>query len=242
MLPAGCGGREAIPRMALVGAPLRRPRRFRLPGRQSRLGLLLGLRAWMGAPERAPYGRLIFEVHADGLAHPEKYRDRAEAITGWFHTLGATVREIATGPDGTVTPTLGMAVVRGLLFDLTATGDRHRTDRALDPFCELLQHGMKTNDHGPAAGHGAAHARWQEACEALMERVVRGSRGSNPAGGQGGWCSACSRTNRSGGAADCWTPADRPRRGISVRRRARPRPPCTGRIQRCSYSRAPPRC
>jgi hypothetical protein len=31
-----------------------------------------------------------------------------------------------------------MAVIRGLLFDPTTTGDRHRTDRALERFAELL--------------------------------------------------------------------------------------------------------
>ncbi|WP_159048888.1 hypothetical protein [Streptomyces sp. NRRL B-3648] len=45
-----------------------------------------------------------------------------------------------TGPDDAITPTLVMAVIRGLQFDLTTTGDRHRTDRALDRFCELLRH------------------------------------------------------------------------------------------------------
>ncbi|WP_406187362.1 hypothetical protein [Streptomyces sp. NBC_01006] len=101
---------------------------------------LRGIWAWMSAPERAPYVRLIFEVHADGLTHPEKYPDQSEAIKGWLNTLGATVRDIATGPDDTVIPTLVMAVIRGLLFDLTTTGDRRRTDRALDRFCELLRH------------------------------------------------------------------------------------------------------
>ncbi len=101
---------------------------------------LRGIWAWISAPERAPYVRLIFEVHADGLAHPENYPDQAEAITNWFDTLGATFRDIATTPDDTVTPTLVMAVIRALLFDLTTTGDRHRTDRALDRFCELLRY------------------------------------------------------------------------------------------------------
>ncbi|KIQ65599.1 hypothetical protein TR51_17395 [Kitasatospora griseola] len=36
-------------------------------------------------------------------------------------------------------PTLVMAVVRGLLFDLTTSGNRDRTDRAPARFCELLR-------------------------------------------------------------------------------------------------------
>ncbi|MFJ8160319.1 TetR/AcrR family transcriptional regulator [Streptomyces sp. NPDC096136] len=101
---------------------------------------LRGIWAWISAPERTPYVRLIFEVHADGLAHPENYPDRAEAVTNWFNSLGAAFRDLAADPDDTVTPTLVMAVVRGLLFDLTTTGDRDRTDRALDRFCALLRY------------------------------------------------------------------------------------------------------
>jgi AcrR family transcriptional regulator len=100
---------------------------------------LRGIWAWISAPERAPFVRLFFEVHADGLVHPEHYPDQADAITDWFDTLGATFRDITTGPDDTTTPTLIMAVIRGLLFDLTTTGDHHRTDRALDRFCQLLR-------------------------------------------------------------------------------------------------------
>ncbi|QMU76881.1 hypothetical protein GXW83_15230 [Streptacidiphilus sp. PB12-B1b] len=100
---------------------------------------LRGIWAWISADERAPFVRLFFEVHADGLVHPESYPDQGEAITDWFDTLDATFRDVSTGPDDTVTPTLLMAVVRGLLFDLTTTGDRHRTDRALDRFAELLK-------------------------------------------------------------------------------------------------------
>ncbi|MFF2195581.1 TetR/AcrR family transcriptional regulator [Streptomyces sp. NPDC058157] len=100
---------------------------------------LRGIWAWISAPERAAFVRLFFEVHADGLVHPENYPNQAEAITDWFDTLGAAFRDIAVGPDDTVTPTLVMAVIRGLLFDLTTTSDRRRTDRALDRFCELLR-------------------------------------------------------------------------------------------------------
>ncbi|WP_034086906.1 TetR/AcrR family transcriptional regulator [Streptacidiphilus albus] len=99
---------------------------------------LRGIWAWMSADERAPFVRLFFEVHADGLVHPENYPDQGQAITDWFDTLGATFHDVTDGPDDTVTPTLVMAVVRGLLFDLTTTGDRRRTDRALDRFAELL--------------------------------------------------------------------------------------------------------
>src|SRR5258708_154425 len=87
---------------------------------------LRGIWAWISADERAPFVRLFFEVHADGLVHPETYPDQGKAITDWFDTLGATFRDVSTGPEDTVTPTLIMAVVRSPLFDLTATSYAHR--------------------------------------------------------------------------------------------------------------------
>ncbi|MFI5645166.1 TetR/AcrR family transcriptional regulator [Kitasatospora sp. NPDC051705] len=100
---------------------------------------LRGIWAWMSAPERAPFVRLFFEVHADLLAHPENYPDQAGAVTDWFVPLRAALHDVTTGPGDTATPTLVMAVVRGLLFDLTTTGDRERCDLALERFAGLLQ-------------------------------------------------------------------------------------------------------
>ncbi|MFD7340018.1 TetR/AcrR family transcriptional regulator [Streptomyces violascens] len=100
---------------------------------------LRGLWAWLSAPERAPFVRLFFEVHADLLAHPENYPDQAGAVTDWFDPLRTVFADITTGNDDTATPTLVMAVIRGLLFDLTTTGERERADLALEQFATLLQ-------------------------------------------------------------------------------------------------------
>ncbi|MFE2026517.1 hypothetical protein ACFW9V_15515 [Streptomyces hygroscopicus] len=113
---------------------------------------LHGIWAWLSAPERAPFVRLFFEVHADLLAHPENYPDQAGAVTDWFGPLHTVFADITTGNDDTATPTLVMAVIRGLLFDLTTTGERERTDLALEQFAALLQ--------APIAdtGNGRRHA------------------------------------------------------------------------------------
>ncbi|QMU70083.1 TetR/AcrR family transcriptional regulator [Streptacidiphilus sp. P02-A3a] len=111
---------------------------------------LRGIWAWISADERAPFVRLFFEVHAEGLVHPETYPGQGEAVTDWFQTLGAAFGSVSAGPGDTVTPTLVMAVLRGLLFDLTATGDRDRADRALERFAELLHHGAPP--HAPEPG------------------------------------------------------------------------------------------
>ncbi|WP_189710916.1 TetR/AcrR family transcriptional regulator [Streptomyces anandii] len=94
---------------------------------------------WLSARERAPYARLFFEVHADLLAHPERYPDQAGAVTDWFGPLRAVFADLTTGNDDTATPTLIMAVLRGLLFDLTTTGERERTTLALERFAALLR-------------------------------------------------------------------------------------------------------
>ncbi|WP_242883013.1 TetR/AcrR family transcriptional regulator [Actinomadura litoris] len=99
--------------------------------------------AWISADDRAPYVRLFFEVHADGLVRPESHPRQDEAITDWFNAFGAAFRDVAAGSDDTVTPTLIMAVIRGLLFDLTATDDRARVDHALDRFADLLKPGAQ---------------------------------------------------------------------------------------------------
>ncbi|GAB7188754.1 hypothetical protein ATKI12_8585 [Kitasatospora sp. Ki12] len=99
---------------------------------------LRGIWAWLSAPDRAPFVRLFFEVHADLLAHPEHYPDRARAVTDWFDTLSAAFADVSRGEGDTATPTLVMAVLRGLLLDLTLTGDRDRADRALERFADLL--------------------------------------------------------------------------------------------------------
>ncbi|MFE7961343.1 TetR/AcrR family transcriptional regulator [Streptomyces sp. NPDC057413] len=100
---------------------------------------LRGIWTWLSAPERAPFVRLFFEIHADLLAHPGRYPDQARAVTDWFGPLRTVFADIATGNDDTATPTLVMAVMRGLLFDLTTTGERERTDLALEQFAALLQ-------------------------------------------------------------------------------------------------------
>ncbi|MFF9094295.1 hypothetical protein ACF1AX_14370 [Streptomyces sp. NPDC014802] len=83
--------------------------------------------------------KLFFEVHADLLARPERYPDQAGAATDWFGPLRAVFADVTTGDDDTATPTLVMAVMRGLLFDLTTTGERKRTDLALEEFAALLE-------------------------------------------------------------------------------------------------------
>jgi AcrR family transcriptional regulator len=85
--------------------------------------------AWIAAPEREPFLRLFFEVYVAGLAKGEAeplVRDWLDFLrTNWHPAVDEA------------TATLMVAVVRGLLLDRLATGDRSRTDAALHRFVLL---------------------------------------------------------------------------------------------------------
>jgi len=81
---------------------------------------------WIAAPEREPFLRLFFEIYVDALG-----RDEAQPLVrDWL----AYLQERWTPPVDAPTATLMVAVVRGLLLDRLATGDRARTDEAFRAF------------------------------------------------------------------------------------------------------------
>ena len=84
---------------------------------------------WISAPEREPFLRLFFEIYVDALG-----RDEAQPLVrDWLSYL----QERWTPPVDAATATLMIAVVRGLLLDRLATGDRARTNDAFVRFAEL---------------------------------------------------------------------------------------------------------
>jgi AcrR family transcriptional regulator len=86
--------------------------------------------AWIAAPEREPFLRLFFEIYVDALGS-----DEAEPLVrDWLDYLQASWHP----PVDEATATLMVAVVRGLLLDRLATGDRQRTDDALRRFRERV--------------------------------------------------------------------------------------------------------
>jgi AcrR family transcriptional regulator len=85
--------------------------------------------AWIAAPEREPFLRLFFEVYVAGLGKGEA----EPLVRDWLDFLRTSWQP----PVDEATATLMVAVVRGLLLDRLATGDRARTDAALRRFVEL---------------------------------------------------------------------------------------------------------
>ena len=85
---------------------------------------------WIAAPEREPFLRVFFEIYVGALG-----REEAEPLVrDWLEFLRTSWRPQVDE----ATATLMVAVVRGLLLDRLATGDRERTDRALARFAELV--------------------------------------------------------------------------------------------------------
>lgn len=86
-------------------------------------------------PELRPFERLFFECYARGVQGEQPFdRMLPGAVDTWL-AHGATV-------DRAVDPALmrlGLAVARGLLLDLVATGDRDGVDAAAQAFVDLVR-------------------------------------------------------------------------------------------------------
>lgn len=129
-------------RDALLRAVLERARERQLVAFGDLLGLRAGepypttlARAWrsISGADGRPYVRL-FGRAADSPVHQRWPGFEREATTDWLEPLAEGLRSLGR-PE---LATLVLAVIRGLLLDLAATGDRDRADRAFDDLLGLL--------------------------------------------------------------------------------------------------------
>jgi AcrR family transcriptional regulator len=93
------------------------------------------MRAWqsMSGPAGQPYIRMFGQLSATTEQHLWPHFRRL-ATTDWLPPLEAGLRSLGR-PDAA---TLTLAVIRGLLLDLDATGDAARADDAFADYLELL--------------------------------------------------------------------------------------------------------
>jgi AcrR family transcriptional regulator len=87
-------------------------------------------------PAQADFERLFFALYGRALQGDEEVRPLlAESITSWLEANDAlaAARDIPLGLVRTHAR-LGLAVIRGLLLDLLATGDRAGVDASLEVF------------------------------------------------------------------------------------------------------------
>jgi AcrR family transcriptional regulator len=101
------------------------------------------MRAWwrhISDPKLWPNERLFFEVYGQGLQGRRPAVDLlADVVDSWVGPVAERLE--ARGVPRTrarVQARLGVAVTRGLLLDLLATGDRAAVDAAMDEWIALL--------------------------------------------------------------------------------------------------------
>ena len=88
-----------------------------------------------------------------------------EAVEGWISPVGALLIDAGIDEDGAEgLARLGLAVTRGLLLDLLATGDTAGTTRAFELFTQLLD---------LPSGHDLGYG-WSGAATVLPSHVMAG--------------------------------------------------------------------
>jgi AcrR family transcriptional regulator len=125
------------------------------PGPGQPLGELM--RAWwkhFSTPALWPYERLFFELYGQALQgrpHTAEFLDGI--IDDWLEPLAAaTVARGIPEPRARAHMRLGVAVTRGLLLDLLATGDTEAADQAMDAFIALTEGWLEANAAAPLRG------------------------------------------------------------------------------------------
>jgi AcrR family transcriptional regulator len=103
--------------------------------------LLLRAWQWLTAPRHDRLLRLLFESY--GLALQDRRRHAAflrSAVDDWIAPFARTLERQGFTPERAgALGTLLVAVVRGLLLDVLATGDRARVDRAFRSFINAIE-------------------------------------------------------------------------------------------------------
>lgn len=99
--------------------------------------------AYLADPQFAPFERLFFALYGRALQGDEAARPLLQGdIEQWLEANAALPGAADTGIPPDVARTharLGLAVTRGLLLDLLATGDRAGVDAAMDLFARRYE-------------------------------------------------------------------------------------------------------
>jgi AcrR family transcriptional regulator len=98
--------------------------------------LMRGLWARLTDPALAPYERLFFELYGRALRDDPQTAPLLEGLVDtWLDTtLDLLAHDTTPTDDAKALARLGIAVVRGLLLDFLATGDKPAVDAAMEMF------------------------------------------------------------------------------------------------------------
>lgn len=110
-------------------------------------------RFWLSSAseESAAYGRLFFEAYGIALLDRNQLPGFLDgAVLGWIGLLQTALGDAGLDKaDADTVATSALAVHRGLLLDLFATGDRERVERAHDHIMQLLESDLRQRASGP---------------------------------------------------------------------------------------------
>ena len=99
-----------------------------------------GRRLWerLADPAMWPYEKLFFEVYSQALRGRPHTVDLLDGIVeSWLDPVADLARDGVPPGTARAAARLGVAVTRGLLLDLLATGDREGVDAAMDVFLRM---------------------------------------------------------------------------------------------------------
>jgi len=109
-------------------------------------------------PSLWPIERLFFECYARGAQGERPFNRLVPALVEQTLAAVATRADVGANDEGRPGARLGLAVIRGLLLDLVATGDRKATDRALELYASMVADRSAAR-HGSSSRHSASARR-----------------------------------------------------------------------------------
>ena len=89
-------------------------------------------------PSLWPIERLFFECYARGAQGEPPFDRLVPSLVEQTLAAVSTRPDVRVDDEGRAAARLGLAVIRGLLLDLVATGDRKATDRALELYASMV--------------------------------------------------------------------------------------------------------
>ena len=115
------------------------------------------MRAWwqhISDPSLWPNERLFFEIYGQALQGRPGTTELLDGIVdAWLEPAAAALEAYGIA-DGRPVARLGVAVTRGLLLDLLATGNRAAVDAAMEAYIALLDAARQQSDHAPLSAEG----------------------------------------------------------------------------------------
>jgi AcrR family transcriptional regulator len=110
-------------------------------------------------PSLWPIERLFFECYARGAQGEPPFDRLVPALVEQTLEAVSTRADVAVDEEGRAGARLGLAVIRGLLLDLVATGNRKATDRALELYASMVADRSAARQAPPRARNASRRAR-----------------------------------------------------------------------------------